>query len=52
MVTVASKHEATEEVASAVARRLDLQGFETTVAHPHEVSNLDGHDAVVLGSAI
>lgn len=52
LVTVASKHGATAEIADALARRLAERGMDVVQRWPDEVSSLDGFDAVVLGSAV
>ena len=52
LVTAASHHGATIEVADAIARRLTNDGFEVVRKSPEEVDSLDGFDAVVCGSAV
>lgn len=54
LVTAASKHGATGEIADAIGRTLELHGVPTTVAAPEaeEVAALDGYDAVIVGSAV
>jgi menaquinone-dependent protoporphyrinogen oxidase len=52
LVSAASKHEATAEIARAIAASLSDAGVETTVLPPGEVTTLDGYDAVILGSAV
>jgi menaquinone-dependent protoporphyrinogen oxidase len=52
LVTAASRHEATEGIAQAVARVLSKRGLETTVAPPEQVESVEDYDAVVLGSAV
>ncbi len=51
LVTAASRHGSTEEIAHAIARRLRARGLEAREAHPDLVA-LDGIDAVVVGSAV
>jgi menaquinone-dependent protoporphyrinogen oxidase len=52
LVTYASKHGATEGIARAIADRLRERGIDAD-AHPaHEVRDLDGVDAAVIGSAV
>ena len=52
LVTVASKHGATAEIGSIVARLLEDSGHEVESKAPQEVPALDGYEAVVLGSAV
>lgn len=52
LVTAASKHGATEGIATAVAGVLATHGFDTTVAPPEDVGSVEEYDAVVLGSAV
>ena len=52
LVTVASRHGSTEEMARAIAATLGEAGLEAVVASPDEVLSLADYDAVVLGSAI
>ena len=52
LVTAASHHGATIEVADAIARRLTSDGFEVVRKSPEEVDSLDGFDAVICGSAV
>jgi menaquinone-dependent protoporphyrinogen oxidase len=52
LVTAASKHGSTEEIARAIAMELELEGINAEVLRPEEVESLDGYDGVVLGSAI
>lgn len=52
LVSVASKHGATAEIADHVGEVLHRRGFETTVLHPEEVGSVENYDAVVLGSAV
>ena len=52
LVTVASKHGATEEIGRAVADRLIEEGLFVDVVRPERVESLDGYDLVVVGSAI
>ena len=51
LVTAASKHGATLEIAEAIARVLAEQGGSAELVPIDEVSDLGRHDAVVLGSA-
>lgn len=52
LVTAASKHGATAEIAAAIGERLSQRGFDVTVAAPEQVEGVDGYDAVVLGSGV
>jgi menaquinone-dependent protoporphyrinogen oxidase len=52
LVTVASKHGATEEISQVLAGILRDAGLSVTTSAPDEVSGLDKFDAVVLGSAV
>jgi len=52
LVTAASRHGSTEEMAREIAAILDKAGLPTVVASPDEVQDLAEYDAVVLGSAI
>jgi menaquinone-dependent protoporphyrinogen oxidase len=52
LVTAATKHGATGEIAQAIAEALRDQGLDPTVLAPEHVDTVDGYDAVVLGSAV
>jgi menaquinone-dependent protoporphyrinogen oxidase len=52
LVTAASKHGATAEIAQAIGDLLAERGVETTVMPIGDVSGIDDYDAVVLGSAV
>jgi menaquinone-dependent protoporphyrinogen oxidase len=52
LVTAASKHGATWEIALAVRDGLLETGVQAEAAEPAEVTDLDGFDAVVLGSGV
>jgi menaquinone-dependent protoporphyrinogen oxidase len=52
LLTAASKHGATAEIAETIAATLRETGIEATVLRPEQVSDVAGYDAVVLGSAI
>ena len=52
LVTAASKHGATREIAEAICERLIANGVRAWLAAPDDVSTLDSADAVVLGSAV
>lgn len=52
LVSVATRHDATAEIGSAIARTLREAGIETQVVPPARVASLNAYDAVVLGSAV
>jgi menaquinone-dependent protoporphyrinogen oxidase len=52
LVTAATRHEATGEIAEAIAAGLAKRGVEAEARPITEVGDVDGYDAVVLGSAI
>ena len=52
LVTAASKHGATGEIAQAIGDALRDQGLDATVLEPEHVDAVDDYDAVVLGSAV
>ncbi len=52
LVSAASRHGATAEIARAIGETLTEAGLETVVLPPDAVTTLDGYDAVVLGSGI
>lgn len=52
LVTVASRHGATEAIGERVAELLEEAGLDVRRAAPGEVDDLDDVDAVVLGSAV
>jgi len=52
LVSAASRHGATEEIAREIAAALAGAGLEPEVVAPDAVTSLDGFDAAVLGSAI
>ena len=52
LVTAATRHGATGEVAQAIGDVLHDQGLDPTVLEPEQVNAVDGYDAVVLGSAV
>ena len=52
LVTAASRHGATHEIAEAIARGLVQRGVEAQARPAEEVSSLDGFDAYVVGSAV
>ncbi len=52
LVTAASRHNATTEVAHAIATTLQHADIEVDERRPEDVGDLDGYDGIVLGSAI
>lgn len=52
LVTAASKHGATAEIAVAIAQSIEETGHHAVVARPEEVLSIEGYEAVVLGSAV
>ena len=52
LVTAASRHGSTAEIAGAIGDVLRSRGFDVTVAAPDDVVGLAEFDAVVLGSAV
>lgn len=52
LVTTASKHGATAEIADAIAGKLREHDLEVEVHEPADVTTPDGYDAVILGSAV
>ncbi len=52
LVSAASRHGATGEIAETIGRTLRERGLDVDVLPPEHVRSLDGYDAVVLGSAV
>lgn len=52
LVTAASKHGSTLEIACAIATALEAKQIEAPVRRIDEVDTLAGYDAVILGSAV
>ena len=52
LVTAASRYGATAEIADAMAEALGEAGHDTTVLAAGEVTDVDGYDAAVIGSAV
>lgn len=52
LVTAASRHDATTEVAHAIATALERADIRVDERKPEDVDDLDAYDGVVLGSAI
>jgi menaquinone-dependent protoporphyrinogen oxidase len=51
LVTAATKHGATGEIAQAIAQTLRDYGLDSTVLPPEQVEAVDGYHAVLTGSA-
>jgi menaquinone-dependent protoporphyrinogen oxidase len=52
LVSAASKHGATTEVAATIGASLTAAGVDAIVLAPSEVTSVDGFDAAVIGSAV
>jgi len=52
LVTAASRHGATHEIASAIADGLIRRGVDATARPTEDLESLDGYDAYVIGSAV
>jgi menaquinone-dependent protoporphyrinogen oxidase len=52
LVTAASRHGSTAEIAAAIGDELRARGAAATVLKPESVTSVSGYDAVVLGSAV
>jgi menaquinone-dependent protoporphyrinogen oxidase len=52
LVTAASRHGATAEIAAAIATGLTATGHEAVVLAPDDVESVRGFNAVVIGSAV
>jgi menaquinone-dependent protoporphyrinogen oxidase len=52
LVSAATRHGSTAEVAAEIARVLAADGLAVDVAAPDTVADLSGYDAVVIGSAV
>ena len=52
LVSAASKHGATAEIADAIGKELRSRGLDATVAPPVDAGEIERYDAVVLGSAV
>ena len=51
LVTAASKHGATDEVADAIAKRIEASGITVDRLAPADVTSVADYDAVIVGSA-
>jgi menaquinone-dependent protoporphyrinogen oxidase len=52
LVSVASRHGSTAEIAKAIAAALGSAGIEADVRQPEEVASVASYDGVVLGSGV
>ena len=52
LITAASRHGSTLEIASAIEGVLLSAGIQTAIVTPERVADLAGYDAVILGSAV
>jgi len=52
LVTAASKHGATAEIAGVIRAVLEKEDLDVDLIAPEEVERIDGYDAVVLGSGV
>ena len=52
LIVYASKNDSTEEIACAIGRTFAEVGLAADARMPHEVTDLAGYDAVVLGSPV
>jgi menaquinone-dependent protoporphyrinogen oxidase len=52
LVSAASAHGATAEIARAITDALTAHGFATSMIPPAQVSAIEDYDAVILGSAV
>lgn len=52
LISAASKHGATAEIADHIGDTIGRRGLDVTVVSPEQVDSVEGYDAVVLGSAV
>jgi menaquinone-dependent protoporphyrinogen oxidase len=52
LITVASKHGSTREIAEAITEELRGSGLDADLLGASEVDSLEGYDAIILGSGI
>jgi menaquinone-dependent protoporphyrinogen oxidase len=52
LITAATRHDATREIAEAIGAGLSERGIDAETRPIDEVTDLAGYDAVVLGSAV
>jgi menaquinone-dependent protoporphyrinogen oxidase len=52
LISAASKHGSTHEIAEHITETFVDRGLQTEIVDPEWVTNLEGYDAVILGSAV
>jgi menaquinone-dependent protoporphyrinogen oxidase len=52
LVSGASRHDATADIATRIGLVLESAGLDVTVAPPASVESIEGYDAIVLGSGV
>ncbi len=52
LVSAASRHGATDDIARAIAEALSSEGIDAEVRRPEEVASVAGYDAIILGSGV
>ena len=52
LVTAASRHSATQQIADAIADQLQTDGLDATARAPDDVTDVTPYDAVIIGSAV
>ncbi|WP_435299377.1 flavodoxin domain-containing protein [Timonella sp. A28] len=52
LVTAASRHGSTREIAAVIEQELQTMNFECDLKEPRDVESVEGYDAVIVGSAI
>ena len=52
LISAASRHGSTSEMAEAIADALAKEGIETDVRRPEEVASVAAYDGIVLGSGV
>ncbi len=52
LISVASRHGASFEIAEEISATLAASGFQTAVLPPDAVTSLEGYGAVILGSSV
>ena len=52
LVSAASMHGSTSDIAQVIAEVLSEQGLTVTVLEPGEVQSIGGYDAAIIGSAV
>lgn len=52
LITAASMHGATGEIATVLGEELSKQGLAATVIPPEAVTDIESYDAVIIGSAV